>query len=60
MLSCLTYSIKEAAFLLGVSKSKMYNLVHENAVPNIKLGKVYLIPVKEFHNFLNQSIEGGN
>lgn len=60
MITCMTYSVKEAASIMGVSVSKMYQMVNSNFVPNIKLGKCYLIPVKEFTAFFNNSIQGGN
>ena len=40
----LTFSVQEAAKIIGVSDTKMYSLVRANLVPNIKLGKRYVIP----------------
>lgn len=40
----LTYSVNEAAKVVGVSKSYMYELVKENKVPVLIVGTRKLIP----------------
>lgn len=50
----MTYSIKEAAEILGVSKSFMYKLVQGNEIPVIRLGKRLVIPKIRLHEFINQ------
>ncbi len=40
----LTYSVPEAARLLGVSPRHLYDLVHDGEVRSIRLGRRVLIP----------------
>lgn len=49
----MTYSIDEAAQILGVSKSFMYKLAQNNEVPVIRLGKRLVIPKSKLHDFIN-------
>lgn len=50
----MTYSIEEAAKLIGVSKSFMYKLARNQEVPVLKLGKRLVIPRHKFHEFINK------
>lgn len=50
----MTYSIEEAAKLIGVSKSFMYKLARNREVPVLKLGKRLVIPRHKFHEFINK------
>lgn len=46
----LTYSVPEAAKVLGVSASKMYEVVRIKGFPTIKVGKLYMeILAQELH-----------
>jgi len=56
----LTYSIEEVSELLGISKSKVYNLCRNNKIPNIRLDGRIVVPVGRFDSWLNDSIKGGN
>lgn len=58
--NCLTYSVKEVSVLLGISIAKMYDLIRNNAIPNIKFGKRYLIPIKAFNEWFNSAAKGGD
>ena len=60
MSECVTYSVKEASLILGISPSKMYQLVRNNVVPNVKLDKCYLIPIEPFNKWFSASVQGGN
>lgn len=42
----LTYSVPEAAAVLGVSKSNMYQIIRTEGFPVIVLGGRRLVPVK--------------
>lgn len=55
----MTLSVQEAAQVMGVSHSKMYQMVRDNIVPNIKLGKRYVIPKAKFAEWVNQAAVGG-
>lgn len=50
----MTYTVKEAAELLGVSKSFMYKMIQNNEIPVLKLGKRIIIPKTKFQQFINQ------
>ena len=54
----MTYSIDEVAQLLGISKSKTYNLVRNNEIPHLKLGGRVVVPVTHFNIWLTDSIKG--
>lgn len=54
-----TFSVKEAAQVLGIGTSKMYELVRNNSVPNIKLGKRFVVPCARFLEWVNKSVVGG-
>jgi excisionase family DNA binding protein len=51
----LTYSIKEAAQKLGISKGLAYEQAKQGKLPVLKLGKRLLIPKAAFERWL----EGG-
>ncbi len=40
----LTLSVREAAAALGVSPNKVYDLVAENRIPHVRLGRLIKIP----------------
>ena len=40
----LVYSVQEAAEVLGISKSYMYELARRGEVPALKLGKRLVVP----------------
>ncbi len=56
----LTYSVPEISELLGVSTTKLYQLIRYNSIPHLKLGKRVVIPKKEFTEWLSKSCLGGN
>lgn len=51
------FTIGEVAELLCVSKSYIYQLVRENKIPNLKLGKRKLIPIEQFNKWLETQAE---
>ncbi|MEG0692179.1 MAG: helix-turn-helix domain-containing protein [Oscillospiraceae bacterium] len=55
----MTFSVQEAAEVMGISHSKMYQMVREDIVPNIKLGKRYVIPKAKFVDWVNNAAVGG-
>ena len=48
----LTYSVPEAAEVLGVSTSNMYQIIKMQGFPVIVLGKRRLIPVKSLEKWI--------
>lgn len=51
----LTYTPEEARTLLGCSRSVIYESLRKNLIPNIKLGRRYLIPKHGFYRWLDQA-----
>ena len=51
----LTYSVKEASRLLGVSSNHLYEMARQKQIPVLKLGKRLLIPRKALNEFLESA-----
>ena len=56
----LVYSVQEAAEVLGISKSYMYELARRGEVPALKLGKRLMVPKEKFIKWINEEKELGN
>lgn len=56
----LVYSMQEAAEVLGISKSYMYELARRGEVPALKLGKRLVVPKEKFIKWINEEKELGN
>ncbi|OYD07896.1 helix-turn-helix domain-containing protein [Paludifilum halophilum] len=54
----LVYSIDQAAEALGVSRSKLYEMIHIPGFPVVSVGHRKLIPRKALENWLHQQCEG--
>lgn len=52
-------TVKEAAAIMRVSSSAMYQLVRENRAPHITIGKRKIIPAAQFYAWLDGCVEGG-
>lgn len=52
-------TVKEAAGILRISSSKMYQLLRENMVPHLKLGNRVVIPRTRFMNWIDSTTTGG-
>lgn len=50
----LTYSVSEAAAVIGVSTSNMYQIIKMEGFPVIMLGKRRLIPIKGLESWLEK------
>lgn len=48
------YSVSEAAEVLGVSRSKMYEFVKSEGFPVIYIGRRILIPIKGLERWLDE------
>jgi len=55
----ITLSVQEAAKIIGIGTSKMYQMVKSNQVPNIKLGGRFVIPKEKFISWVNSVSVGG-
>lgn len=51
----LTYSVEEAADLLGISRAGAYDAVARGDIPHLRMGRRILIPKSALHRLL----EGG-
>lgn len=54
--SRLAYSVKEAAELLGLSKSRLYEMVQFGEIPYMRVGGKILLPKKEFEAWLKARV----
>jgi len=50
----ITYTIAEAAEIIGVSKSLMYKMAKNNEIPVIKLGRRWVISKYKLIEFINK------
>lgn len=50
----ITITPKEAAGMLGLSMTTMYELVHSEGFPSIRVGKKILINVEGLRNWVNE------
>lgn len=48
----LTYGVKEAAELLGLSKNSAYQACLKGEIPHLKIGKRILIPIVQLERLL--------
>lgn len=55
----LTYSVPEAAKVLGVSASKMYEVVRIKGFPTIRVGNRLLVSVKGLENWIEEQAQKG-
>jgi len=49
---CRTYTIEEAARLLGVGRNQAYEAAKRGEIPTIKIGKRLLVPRQSFDRIL--------
>lgn len=59
--ACATFSVEEAAAVLGVSRTKMYELLRSATVPHLRFGKTLRIPARSLDEWMsstaNQAVE---
>jgi excisionase family DNA binding protein len=54
----LLYTAEEAAEVMKVSRSTVYDLMRERRLPSVKIGRARRIPVHALHTFLDELAEG--
>lgn len=54
-----TYSVQEAAKVVGISAPRMYDLVHSQGFPAIFIGKRIIIPRDKLHQWIDAEAEKG-
>ena len=52
-----TYSIPEAAKVLGIGRSAAYEAARTGEIPTIKIGKRVLVPVAQLEQLLGGKID---
>ncbi len=55
----LTYSVAEAAEVLGVSTANMYQIIKQRGFPVVVLGKRRLIPIKALERWVEDMAAQG-
>lgn len=56
--TALTYDVKEAAAILGVSLGTAYEAVKRNQIPSIRLGRKIVVPRAALHHLLDVTNQG--
>ena len=54
-----TYSVEEAAQVVGISARYMYDLVRTEGFPVIRIGRRLLIPITGLNRWLEEQAEKG-
>lgn len=54
-----TYSVKDVSDIVGVTMSMIYKMIRNNAIPYIRLGRRYVIPIDSFDIWFSNNIVGG-
>ena len=52
-------TVKEAAAIMRISTSAMYQLLRENKAPHISIGKRKVIPAARFYAWMDAVVDGG-
>ena len=55
----MTLSVREAAELIGISKPKMYELIHSHEIPSIHVGKKITISRRALMEWLSEGETNG-
>lgn len=50
----LTYNVREASEVLGISKSLAYEMVKKGELPVVRLGKRILIPINRLEEMIKR------
>ncbi len=56
----LTYTVTEAAALLGISRGAAYEAARNGQIPTVRIGKRLLVPIAAFHKTLDQPALDGS
>lgn len=55
----LTYSVTEAAAAIGVSKTKMYQIIKIKGFPVLVIGNRRLVPIKSLERWVDEQAQKG-
>lgn len=53
----LTYSVEQTAKILGISRSKLYELLHRPDFPVVDIGHRKLIPRRQLEQWLDRQVQ---
>ena len=53
------YRPAEAAEAIGVSRSRIYELIASGEIPSVRIGNVTRVPVDKLHDWVEQRTAGG-
>lgn len=59
-ITTLLLSPEEAAQLLGISRSRVYELLRDAELPSIKIGRLRRIPRQAVHAYVNDLLQPGD
>lgn len=51
-------TVPEVARILRMSDGNVYTMVKQNRIPNVKIGRRYVIPRKQFDKWLSGNLAG--
>jgi excisionase family DNA binding protein len=54
----ITVSVRDAARLLGISKSHAYDLIRQDELPHVRLGRRVVVPYRELEEWVVRHIGG--
>lgn len=57
MSECLTYSVEEAARVLGLSRNFAYAAVAKGEIPSLKIGRRIVVPRAAIERMVSQAAE---
>lgn len=52
----LVYTVTETAKLLNIGMNKAYELIQQNEIPNVRVGRKFLIPKEALEKWLTNSL----
>ena len=55
----LTVSVEEMAHMIGVSRSKAYELARSDGFPSVRVGGRIVVPVRELEDWLASQVKKG-
>lgn len=55
----LTLSVTEAAKIIGLSPARMYQVVHQDGFPAVRIGKRIFVSAKGLEKWIDSQVEQG-
>lgn len=51
--------VPEVAKILGISRSKTYELIRQGVIPSVKFGRIIRVPSALLHERMNELVQDG-